>query len=63
MGENNDSFFDKIWLENIDEEIPTDVNLMDTPANNSPSTTITSTVSKLKNYIDDDIKYDETAES
>ena len=63
MGENNDSFFDKIWLENIDEEIPTDVNLMDTPANNSPSTTTTSTVSKLKNYIDDDIKYDETAES
>ena len=63
MGENNDSFFDKIWLENIDEEIPADVNLMDTPANNSPSTTITSTVSKLKNYIDDDIKYDETAES
>ena len=63
MGENNDSFFDKIWLENIDEEIPTDVNLMDTPDNNSPSTTITSTVSKLKNYIDDDIKYDETAES
>ena len=63
MGENNDSFFDKIWLENIDEEIPTDVNLMNTPANNSPSTTTTSTVSKLKNYIDDDIKYDETAES
>ena len=32
MGENNDSFFDKILLKNIDEEIPIDVNLIDTPA-------------------------------
>ena len=50
-------------LKNIDEEIPTDVNLIDTPAKNSPCTTKTSTVSKLGNYIDNDKKYDETAES
>ena len=32
MGENNDSFFDKILSKNIDEEIPIDVNLIDTSA-------------------------------
>ena len=32
MLENNDSFFDKILLKNMDEEIPVDVNLIDTPA-------------------------------
>ena len=54
MGESNNSFFDKVLLKNIDEEIPIDVNLKDTPAKNSPSTTRTSTVSKLENYIDND---------
>ena len=56
MGENNDSFIDKMLLKNIDEEIPIDVYLVDTPAKNSPSTTRTSTVSELENYIDNDKK-------
>ena len=38
MEENNDSFFEKILLKNIDEEIPLDVNLIDTSAKDSPST-------------------------
>ena len=63
MGKNNDLFFGKMLLKNIDEKIPIDVNLIDTPAKNSPCTTKTSTVSKLGNYIDNDKKYDETAES
>ena len=63
MGENSDSLFDKMLLKNIDEEIPIVVNLINTPAKNSPSTTRTSTVSKQENYIDNDKKYDETAES
>ena len=63
MGENNDSFFDKMLLKNIYEEIPIDVNLIDMPTKNSFSTTRTSTFSKLENYIDNDKKYDETAES
>ena len=63
MGENNDSFFDKMLLKNIDEEIPIDVNLIKTPAKNSPSTTRTSTVSNQENFIDNDKKYDETAEN
>ena len=41
MGENNDSFFEKILLKNIDEEIPIDVDLIDTSAKYSPSTTRT----------------------
>ena len=45
MGENNDSFFDKILLKNIDEEIPIDVNLIDTSTKNSPSTTRTNSFS------------------
>ena len=61
MGENNDSFFNKMLLKNIDKEMPIDVNLIDTPS--KTSTTRTSTVSKLENYIDSDKKYDETAES
>ena len=32
MRENNDSFFDKNLLKNMDEEIPIDVNLIDTSA-------------------------------
>ena len=45
MGENNDSFFDKILLKNIDEEIPIDDNLIDTYAKNSPPTTRTNSFS------------------
>ena len=54
MGEKNDSFFDKMLLKNIDEEIPIDVNLKNTPAKTSTCTTRMSTVSKLENYIDND---------
>ena len=32
MGENNDSFFDRILLKNIDEEIPIAVNPIDISA-------------------------------
>ena len=38
MGENKDSFFGKILLKNIDEEIPINVSPIDTSAKNSPST-------------------------
>ena len=58
MGENNNSIFDKMLLKNIDE----DVNLIDKPAENSPSTARLSTVTKVKNYIDNDKQYDERAE-
>ena len=50
-----------MFLKNIVKEIPVDLNLIDTPTKNSPSTTITPTVSKLENYINK--KYNETAES
>ena len=63
MGENNDSFLDKMLLNNIDEEIPIDVNLINTPAKNLPSTKRTSTVSNQENYIENDKKYDETTEN
>ena len=56
MGENNDSFFGKMLLKNIDEEIPIDVNIISTPAKIAPSRTRTSTVSKQENYIDNDKK-------
>ena len=46
-------------LKNIDE----DVSLIDKPAENSPSKSRLSTVTKVKNYIDNDKKYDERAES
>ena len=39
MGENDDSFFDKNLLKNIDQEIPLDVNFIDTSAKISPSKT------------------------
>ena len=64
MGENNDSFLDKMLLNNIDEEIPIDANLINTPAKNLPSTKRTSTnQSDQENYIENDKKYDETTES
>ena len=60
MGENKNSFFDNTFLKNIKEEI-IDFNLKYTPVKVSPSTTRTSTVSKLENYVDK--KYGDTAES
>ena len=56
MAENNDSFLDKMLLKNIDEEIPIDVNLINTPEKNLTSTTRTSTVSNQENYIENDKK-------
>ena len=44
MGENKDSFFDRILLKNISEKIPIDANLIETSAKNSPSTTKTNLV-------------------
>ena len=40
MRENNDSFFNKILLKNIDEEIPIDIILIYTSAKNSPSNSL-----------------------
>ena len=45
MGENNDSFFDKILLKNIDREIQINVNFIDTFAKISPSATKTNSFS------------------
>ena len=45
MGENSDSFFDKILLKTIDEALPIDVNILDPSAKNSPSTTETNSFS------------------
>ena len=50
-------------LKNIDEEVPIDVNLINTPAKNLPSTKRTSTMSNQENYIENDKKYDKTTEN
>ena len=63
MGESNDSFLDKILLNNIGAEIPIDVNLINTPTKNLPSTKRTSTVSNQENYIENDKKYDQPTEN
>ena len=47
MGENNDSYFEKVLLRNIDEDIPINVDLSNTPKKNSVSSIRTSK-SKLK---------------
>ena len=44
MGENKDSFFDRILLKNISEKIPIDAKVIETSAKNSPSTTKTNIV-------------------
>ena len=48
MGENNDSYFEKVLLKNIDEDIPINVDLSNTPEKNSVST-IRTPKSELKN--------------
>ena len=63
MGENNDLFLNKMLLKYIDEEIPIDINLINTPAKNLTSTTRTPTVLNQENYIENDKKYDETTEN
>ena len=35
MGENNDSYFEKVLLRNIDEDIPINVDLSNTPKKTS----------------------------
>ena len=50
MGENNDLYFEKVLLKNIDEDIPINVDLSNTPEKSSVSTIRTSK-SELKNEI------------
>ena len=61
MGESNDSFFENALLNNIDEGIPINVDLSDTPEDNSVSTIRTSIISKKERYIDK--IYEETVKS
>ena len=61
MGESNDSFFENALLKNINEDIPINVDLSDTPEKSSVSTMRTSTISKTERYIDK--IYDETVKS
>ena len=61
MGESNNSFFENVLLKNINEDIPINVDLSDTPEKNSVSTMRTSTISKTERYIDK--IYDETVKS
>ena len=51
MGESSNSFFENGLLKNIEEDIPINVDLSDTPGKNSVSTMRTSTISKTKRYI------------
>ena len=51
MRESNGSFFEKVLLKNIDEDIPINVDLSDTPEKNSVFTMRTSTISKTERYI------------
>ena len=50
MGENNDSYFEKVLLRNIDEDIPIKVDLSNTPKKTSVSSIRTSK-GELKNDI------------
>ena len=61
MGESNDSFFENVLLKNINEDIPINADLSDTPEKDSVSTMRTSTISKTERYIDK--IYDETVKS
>ena len=61
MGESNDSFFENALLKNVNEDIPINVDLSDTPEKSSVSTMRTSTISKTERYIDK--IYDETVKS
>ena len=61
MRESNDSFFENVLLKNINEDIPINIDLSDTPEKDSASTMRTSTISKTERYIDK--IYDETVKS
>ena len=52
MGESNDSFFENVLLKSINEDIPINVDLSDTPEKNSVSTIRTSTIWKTERYFD-----------
>ena len=52
MGESNDLFFENVLLKNINKDIPINIDLSDTPEENSVSTMRTSTISKTESYID-----------
>ena len=61
MRESNDSFFENVLLKNINEDMPINIDLSDTPEKNSVSTVRTSTISKTEKYIDK--IYNETVKS
>ena len=61
MRESNNSFFENALVNNIDEDIPINVDLSDLPEKNSVSTIRTSTISKTERYIDK--IYEETVKS
>ena len=48
MRESNDSIFENVLLKNINEAIPINVDLSDTPEKGSVSTMRTSTISKTE---------------
>ena len=52
MGESNDLFFENVLLKNINKDIPINIDLSDTPEENSVSTMRTSSISKTESYID-----------
>ena len=52
MGESNNSFFENVLLKNINEDIPINVHLLDTPEKNFVPTMRTSTIPKTERYID-----------
>ena len=52
MGESNNSFFENVLLKNINEDIPINVDLLDTPEKNFVPTMRTSTIPKTERYID-----------
>ena len=54
MGESNNSFLENVLLKNINEDIPRNTDLSDTPEKNndtSVSTMRTSAISKTEKYI------------
>ena len=61
MGESNNLFFENVLWKNVDEDIPINVDLSDTPKKKSITTMRTSTISKTERYFDK--IYDETVKS
>ena len=61
MGESNESFFENVLLKNINEDIPINIDLSETPEKEFASTVRTSTISKTERYIEK--IYDKTMKS